>query len=336
MSDPALFVAPPAPVDLPVAPPGWETEAARLVRIIAPERQAAAWLAPAYGANCIGYAVRRPAGWVQVFAVEPPQLLMARPTRSGCAVLFPFPGHVRGARYLWDGVAYALPPNTAGLQHYTHGFAQFHPWWVTRTTASAVEAEFSAQALLDGQPIGYPFAVRLHLSMSVSGTSLIMVLTATNTGTRSAPVGLGLHPYFSPELFGGDRAALRVSLPGSLEHVLDESIPTGARQAVVNREVAPPPNGQSQLIARTNLGAHPVAFIRSPHSSSHISLAAFGCRDLLFYAPDDRPSIALEPHSCAPGAASQPEGHPDGLVGLAAGATMQLTMRMLVEEHQSE
>lgn len=334
MSDAALLVALPAPVDLPAVPSGWESEAEQVIRIIAPDGRAAAWLAPAHGANCIGYAVRRPEGWVQVFAVEAPPLLKARPTRSGCAVLFPFPGHVRGACYRWDGIEYLLPPNSAGVQHYTHGFAQFHPWRVTRVATSAVEAEFLSQAQLADQPTGYPFPIYVHLRLCFSATYLSISLAATNLGDRPAPVGIGLHPYFSPTLFGGDRTMMRVSMPGDTEHVLEDSIPSGARTAVINQEIIPPPHGQSLLIARTNLDTRPVTRIRNLRDTMHIQIATDGCRDLLFYAPDDRSSIAVEPQSCAPGAASQPEGHPDGLVSLAPGAMIRLTMGISVQDHQ--
>ena len=57
-----------------------------------------------------------------------------------------------------------------------------------------------------------------------------------------------------------------------------------------------------------------------------------GWEDILLFAPDANPSISLEPHTGAPGAASLPEGDPDGLRGLSPGqrlrvrATIQATL----------
>ena len=45
--------------DTPTGPPGWAGQGANLVRIVDPTGRAIAWLAPGYGGNCVGYAVRR-------------------------------------------------------------------------------------------------------------------------------------------------------------------------------------------------------------------------------------------------------------------------------------
>jgi galactose mutarotase-like enzyme len=50
-----------------------------------------------------------------------------------------------------------------------------------------------------------------------------------------------------------------------------------------------------------------------------------GYRDLLLFAPAAQASISLEPQTHMPGGASLPEGHPDGLVGLAPGSTLAAT-----------
>lgn len=320
--------------DEPSAPTGWESSADRLIRLADPDGGAVAWLAPDRGANCVGYAVRRPDGWAQVLHAAGPRALEERPTHFGLPILFPFPGHVRNARYRWAGVDHALPPNVPGRHHYVHGFAQSHPWRVERTAADAIEAQFStATDLADEARAGYPFAVRLRLSLRLEGAALAVTLEATNEGDDSAPVGLGLHPYFAPDPLGGDRAAVRARLPGRAEHVLAESIPTGERRAVASPDVAVPPNGQLLLVARTELGDRPVASLTGPRGGSRVVLTlAEGCRDLLLYAPPAQPSISLEPHSGAPGAASQPEGHPDGLVGLAPGATTRLAVTIAAED----
>jgi galactose mutarotase-like enzyme len=53
-----------------------------------------------------------------------------------------------------------------------------------------------------------------------------------------------------------------------------------------------------------------------------------GYRDLLLFAPPIQESISLEPQTHMPGGASLPEGHPDGLVGLAPGATLSATAKI--------
>jgi aldose 1-epimerase len=319
-------------IDAPRTPPGWEGAEARLLRFADNGGGAVAWLAPEFGANCIGYAVHRPGGWAHILHSEGPQALREAPTRFGLPILFPFPGHVREARYRWAGVEHALPPNVPGRRHYVHGFAQFHHWEVERAGPDGLVAEFSAPTdLPDRASAGYPFAVRLRLALRLTNGALTVRIEATNDGAERAPVGLGLHPYFAPGPLGGDRAAVRAHLPGRTEHVLVEAIPSGERRPALEADVPIPPTGRTLLVARTDLGERASASLSGPRGTARVTLTLDeGCRDLLLYAPPAQPSISLEPHSVAPGAASQPEGHPDGLVGLAPGATTRLAVTVTV------
>lgn len=318
----------------PLAPPGWEGATGELVRIGTPGGEAIAWFAPAFGGNCVGYAVRHGAGWVQLLHAAGPTLLRAAPIRYGCPILFPFPGHVRHARYRWAGRDYRLPSHSPQRAQYAHGFAARQAWRVTRAERDTVSAEFSTLADLPGGPqgAGYPFAVTVTLHVAVTSDALVLALAATNVGRELAPVGLGFHPHFSLTALGGAREAVRVALPGAREHVLEAAIPTGERRAVIAPQVVPPPRGERLLVARTALGARPSATISGRSGAPQIRLTAEeGCRDFLLFVPPEEPSVALEPHSCAPGAASQPEEHPDGLVGLEPGATLRLAIRISAE-----
>jgi aldose 1-epimerase len=319
----------------PLVPPGWEGAADQLTRFTDPSGEAIAWLASNLGANCVGYAVRQPAGWVQILDAGSPQALADRPTRFGCPILCPFPGHVRDARYRWAGIEYALPPHVPGVPpQYSHGFVARLPWRIERTGSSGVEGEFLTTHDLPGgaSAAGYPFAVRLRLAVRLSSRALVITLAATNEGDVPAPVGLGLHPYFAIAALGGDRAQVRVALPGQREHVLCDRIPTGERCAASGSPVTLPPLGQTVHMPRTDLGPHPTATLAGPASGVRVVLSLLeGCRDLLLFAPPTESSVSLEPLSTAPGAASQPEGHPDGLVALEPGATRRLVAMVAVE-----
>jgi len=85
------------------------------------------------------------------------------------------------------------------------------------------------------------------------------------------------------------------------------------------------------LVARTDLGERAHATLSGPPGSARITLSLDGgCRDILLFVPDKQPSISLEPHSVAPGAASQPPGARDGLVGLRPQATTRVGMTISV------
>ena len=313
----------------PLAPPGWEGAADRLIRLVAPSGDAVAWLVGDLGANCVGYAVRRPDGWVPRLGPGSPQELAGRPTRFGCPILFPFPGHAIGARYRWAGVEHALPPTGPGPTDYGHGFAARLPWRLARADAAAVEGELHTTRDIPGgaAAAGYPFAVRLRLEVRLTARALDITLIATNDGDEPAPVGLGLHPYFAIAALGGERAAVRATLPGRFAHRLVGNIPTGERLPIVSPEVRLPPVGEMMHAPRTDLGPRPVATLLGPPDGLRVQLTCReGVRDLLLFAPPTENSVSVEPLSTAPGAASQPEGHPDGLVGLAPGATRRLAV----------
>lgn len=317
----------------PVAPPGWEEARDQLVRIVAPGNNAIAWLAPDFGGNCVGYAVRQRREWIQLLHAAGPARLGDAPIRYGCPILFPFPGHVRDARYRWGGMTHVLPAHLRDRPHHAHGFAARHPWRVIQSGRNTVVAEFSTATDIPGGPqaVGYPFPIRLALRLVLSDDALSLALTATNEGPVTAPVGLGFHTHFALAALGSDRESVRVALPGALEHILAATIPTGAKRPVIDREIAPPPPGERLLVARTRLGERSLATVTGrPGTPTIRMLLDDGCHDILLFVPPEEPSIALEPHSCAPGAASQPEGHVDGLVGVEPGSTLRLAIRVSV------
>lgn len=79
--------------DTPVAPPGWVGMGAELLRIVDPTGRAIAWLAPGFGANCVGYAAQQDGAaageWQHLLRAGGPRELRAQSIDSGCAVLGP-------------------------------------------------------------------------------------------------------------------------------------------------------------------------------------------------------------------------------------------------------
>ena len=322
----------------PVTPPGWEEATGDLVRLVNRSGAALAWLAPRYGANLVGYAVRRPAGWQQVLYAAGPQALAARPTRYGCPVLCPFPGFVTGARYTWQGHGYTLPPNLPGGRGYAHGFAHTHSWRMTQSSVDTVTAELATMTdLTPAAWAGYPFVLRLRLTARLVGQALVLELEATNEGDSAAPVGLGLHPYFDPVALGGTREQLRACLPGQTERVLDDALPTGTTRPTTVGAVPLPPAGQTALVARTDLGARPAAVLRGPAGAGSVTLTLEeGCRELMLYAPAEQPSVALEPLSCALSAISRQAGAPERLAALRPGGQRRLAVTIAIGPGEEE
>lgn len=316
--------------DTPRTPPGWEAHADTLIRLASADGSALAWFVPQYGANGVAFMVRAEEGWIPVLHNDGPDALAARPSRFGCPILFPFPGHMMAFQYQWGGETFAIPRRGSTAPSFTHGFAHTHAWQVTEVAPDRVTATFVTPDDLDpDQRAGYPFAIRLTQTGALVGKSLRISLRATNEGAVPAPVGLGMHPYFAVRAFGGDRTRVRVQLPGRQEHVLAASVPTGEKCPVTNAEVTVSPLGETDIVARTDLAPPSCAILSGgPHGYAVTFAFIEGVRDVVYFTPTDQPSISIEPHTCAPGAASQPEGHPDGLVPLDPGASRVMTVEI--------
>src|SRR4051812_57296 len=144
--------------DTPAAPPGWVGKGAELLRIVDPTGRAIAWLAPGFGANCVGYAVRQdspaPGSWRHLLRAGGPRDLQTRPLDYGCAVLGPESG---------DG-----------------GSAHLAVWrFVERDPTAAM-----CSVQCDG--------IRLDLTARLEDAVLHLDLLATNEGAEVVPIASGL------------------------------------------------------------------------------------------------------------------------------------------------
>lgn len=144
--------------DTPAAPPGWDGRGAELLRIMDPTGRAIAWLAPALGASCVGYAVRHdgpgPGGWRQVLHAGSPREVRDEPLAYGCAIL--------------------------GPEATDRGSAHRESWrFVERDPTAATCAVRCGEVLLD-------------LTARLEDRALHLDLRATSEGGDPAPVALGV------------------------------------------------------------------------------------------------------------------------------------------------
>jgi aldose 1-epimerase len=317
---------------LPARPPGWEDARETLLRISDRSGTAVAWVCPELGANTIAFAVETDRGWRHVLHQDGPAALRERPSRFGLPILFPFPGHMVGGRYRWRGVEYSMPMLNPTAPSYTHGFAHQRPWRVSRHDARIVSAVLDTRTdLAPAQRAGYPFDLTLDLDVTLDTRALGVTLVAENVGGRDAPVGIGLHPYFDPRVFGLDRTALNVHLPGRHRRLLTTSppVPTGVSERVTpGTTIRPVPFGRTMLVAQTDFGeARTARIVAGDEAEAAFAVELIvdeGWEDMLLFAPPDGPSISLEPHTGAPGAASLAEGDADGLRGLSPGRRLRV------------
>jgi hypothetical protein len=103
---------------------------------------------------------------------------------------------------------------------------------------------------------------------------------------------------------------------------------TGGREPAPQGPISIVPQGERMGVSRTDFETMPAVarVINLPPINGQdgwtIALSmGEGYGDTLLFAPPIQTSISIEPYSHMPGNASLPEGHPDGLEGLAPGQT---------------
>lgn len=108
-------------------------------------------------------------------------------THGGCALLIPFANRVRNAEYEWEGKKFKLPKNNG--KNSIHGLTRDIIW---EQTASYGRIESTTYIENDG----YPSTLDCRVIFELSSTSLAVKLLFRNSGKTSAPLSVGLHPYF--------------------------------------------------------------------------------------------------------------------------------------------
>lgn len=111
-------------------------------------------------------------------------------------VLFPFPGRVEQAQYVFDGQHYRLSGLRIKDGDANHGFVKFAEWEVLSQSDHSATLQFKI-AEGEYEPKGYPFSMNLKLEYYLNDNGLTCNAVVENFGTKEAPFGLGFHPYFT-------------------------------------------------------------------------------------------------------------------------------------------
>lgn len=134
--------------------------------------------------------------------------------------------------------------------------------------------------------------MRLHLALRLSDQGLVITLAATNEGATAAPVGLGLHSDLAIGALSGDRAKVRVALPGPYAHILADGVPTCECWTVEHLQAQLPPLSEMLHVPRIALGSNPTATLCGQASEFQVHLTfTEGVREVLLFAPPTENSV---------------------------------------------
>lgn len=228
-------------------------------------------------------------------------------------VLLPWPNRIAAGRYTFGGRALQLPVNEARTGCAIHGLTRSLPW-------ALVDAGADRTTLtLDLRPsAGYPFALSLAVTYTLTSDGLTVQTTARNTGDGPCPYGAGAHPYVRVDDAQPIDASL-LHLPASATLEADVcGIPCGVVSAVEETDLD---FRTPRLIGSLVLDTAYTSLAADGDGITRISLAAAdGDRavtvwmdathpfamiysgDTLADVPRRRHGLAIEPMTCAPDA----------------------------------
>lgn len=137
-------------------------------------------------------------------------------------VLIPWPNRVRDGRWSHDGQVLQLDINEPQRGNALHGLVKDQPHTVVRQSDTWLTLRVQVLPCE-----GYPFAVNVETTYSVTSEGLTVRHVVTNASARPAPVAIGSHPYVRVGAALTEDLALTVNAASYL--VVDERLnPTGS------------------------------------------------------------------------------------------------------------
>lgn len=174
-------------------------------------------------------------------------------------------------------------------------------------TADRDSAEATAEYRLPAD--GHWFSDNeVKVTIALERNTVTAILTATNRGDQSEPVGVGWHPYFA--MPSGSRADARLHVPGTMRvevNNYDDVFPTGKLLPVLGTdydfttmEGAPLPDNlvdDSYVDLKRDSQGNIVSEIRDLGTNYGMRITAMSpyIRAIQVYSPVDKSFIALEP-----------------------------------------
>jgi len=233
-----------------------------------------------------------------------------RPRFRG-ALLAPWPNRVVDGRYTFDGSEHQLALTEPERGHALHGLVCWSRFQVVDRSSSSVILEHRIVP-----QTGYPFELAIQVGYTLADDGLTCSVTATNHDSRSAPYGVGIHPYLVAGDGPVDRWTLELPADQVLEVTEDRLEPRGlvdvagssfdfrrgtALRGIEIDHAFTAVTADSDGSARASVRGEDGIGVRCTWDPSALPWVQVHTADLP--APDQsRAALALEPMSCPPDA----------------------------------
>ena len=188
----------------------------------------------------------------------------------------------------------------------------------------------------------WPSTIEVTVQAQLTSHDLDLTVTATNTGQKPAPFGIGWHPYFA--IPSGDRSNALLKIPSKTIMAIDHRSgnPTGKMDDVGETSNDLSRKGGSKLGLNglsetyTNLlpdvAGGPVAEIRDPAYNYMLSMIPLtpNITNMRVISPGDKPWVSIGPNTNLDDPFGAEWGKPEnaGIVTLAPGETLRWKVRV--------
>ncbi|HEX3315537.1 MAG TPA: aldose 1-epimerase, partial [Gemmataceae bacterium] len=250
------------------------------------------------------------------------------------------PNRIRDGRFSWNGRNYSLPLNDGTKKNAIHGSALYAAWEPHpprfRDDVVELSATFHGDATKDGKPF-WPTPQTLTVTYRL-GRGFLDIVAEVEAGAGPVPMGLGYHPYFRLEPFGGADARPWVAARKMWE--LAESLPTGKLALPTGdldyatpKPIAArtPDDVYTELDPRGVRGdLRLVAGITSKSGQKRFEIwTSPEYREIVVFVPAHRQAIAIEPYTCTTDAINlQARGVDAGWITVPASQTWRATVHL--------
>lgn len=269
----------------------------------------------------LGGAVTR-LGWRGRDILRPAPDRATNPLDTGCFPLVPYANRIDRGAFVFAARDIVLPPAIGFEPHALHGVGWMSAWSVLRSGASSVDLALTAEANAD-----WPWAWTASHGLRLGTDGLEVMLSITNNDHAPMPAGLGLHPYFAIE-------------PETVLTVPAERVWLNDANEIPER-LAPASSVHGWSDGALVLSAPFVdnayadwgGMVRLAHARHVVSMTASkNARWLQVYAPGVGGFVCLEPVTHRPDAHNAPRDEDAGLVNLAPGQSLSMSMRITATE----
>lgn len=237
-----------------------------------------------------------------------------------CFPLVPWSNRITQGGFEYDGTFFPIHANRSGERYPIHGDGWLQQWQVAERANERIRLSLESHGF-DGTPYHY----RSTQTFLLLPDGLQIDLTVTNTGKKTLPFGLGLHPYFVRN------ADTRLQFKAEGVWLCgDDPIPTEfATKFPDTWDYNAPSPLEGPMIDNCYTGWNGKARIAYPDRGLSMTMVMPDCNGyMMLYRPPHRDFFCLEPVTHPIDAFHMPEQ--PGMAFLAHGDSLALRAKFLV------